>query len=209
MSIPVYRDVNFDAIIEAYAKNNALFLPALVYFDFLSEPIATWGGHYDLTIGRVTWQGLGRSGLVSSIEGIEASSTTQSSDMTFTMSGVDSTVLSIFGGTYREEYVGRLVAVYGLFCTEDWQPVPGSRPFAYAVGIMGTASVSRVPSQGSDGESSWTRSISLPASNIFYGRNGIKNSYFTDRDQQRRHPGDKFFTFVQSIQETSIPQPWR
>lgn len=206
MSIPTYPGTNVDAVIELYGKGNALILPALVYLDFLSEPAAVWGGHYDFTVGGVTWQGLGRSGLITAIDGLEATSSMQASDMMLSLSGADSQLLTIFSDVDRSEYVNRLGAIYGQFCTPDWQPVADCPPFAYSVGIMGTANVSRTPSQ--DGKGS-TRSISLPLSNLFYGRSAAKSSYFTDRDQQARHPGDLFFSFVQEIQETSIPEPWR
>lgn len=206
MTIPTFPGTNFDPVIEAYAKGNAVNLPALVCFDFKSGRELLWGGHYDMTAGGLSWKGLGRSGILTGIDGLEASSTMQSSDMTFSMSGVDSTTLTVFSDVDRSEYINRLCAVYMQFCDANWQPIVDCPPFALAVGIMGTASVNRVPTQDGKG---WTRSISLPASNIFFGRSSARNSYCTDRDQQTRHPGDLFYSLVQSFQETSIVQPWR
>lgn len=208
--LPIFPATNFTPVIAAYATGNPVILPALVYFDFLSEPAALWGGHYDFRTGGVVWKGLGRSGLLIGIEGVSVTSSAQSSDMTFTLSGADSGLLSVFAGVDRSEYVGRLCAVYGQFCTPDWQPVTDGGgnpvpPFAYSAGIMNTAPVSRVPND----KGGFTATISLPASNIFAGRSIARNSYYTDPDQQRRYPGDLFCSFVQSIQETSIQQPWR
>lgn len=203
--LPIFPGTDFDSVIELYGKGNALNLPALVYFDFRDAPIGVWGGGYDLTAGGMVWQGLGKSGLLIGIDGLEDNTNLQASDMTFSISGVDDAMMAIFKDEDRAGYVGSMVGVYAQFCDVSWQPVTGCPPLAIRAGFMGAATASRT--QNEDG--SWTRTLSLPASNMFYGRGNAPASFFTDRDQQIRHPGDRFFQFVPSIQEASINVPWR
>ncbi len=203
MSIPIFPGTDFDPVIETYAKGNALNLPALCYFDFRDAPQALWGGGFNLVSGGVTWTGLGKAGVICGIDGLEDSSNLEASDMTFTLSGVDASIMTVFKDEDRADYVGRMVCVYGQFCDVNWQPL--CPPFAYRAGIMGTATVDKTP----DGNGGFTRTITLPASNLFAGRNNAPASFFTDRDQKVRYPGDRFFEFVASIQEVSIDQPWR
>lgn len=203
MGLPIFPPADFDAVIEAYAKGNSVNLPALAYFDFRDDPQAYWGGEYPLSSGGVTWQGIGKSGVLVAIEGLEDSSDLSSSDMTFHVSGVDSSVMTVFKDEDRADYVNRLVGVYAQFCDADYQPL--CPPFALRAGIMGTMTIDMVQDAQSG---SWSRTIKLPASNIFSGRSSARASFYTDRDQQLRHPDDKFFQFVSTLQDVTIPVPW-
>lgn len=203
MSLPIFPDADFDAVIEEYAKGNSVNIPALAYFDFRDGAQAYWGGEYALSSGGVTWEGIGKSGVLVGIEGLADSSDLASSDMTFTVSGVDADVMAVFKNEDRAAYVNRLVGVYAQFCDANYQPL--CSPFALRAGLMGTMTVDMVqdPPTGA-----WTRTIRLPCSNIFSGRSTAKASFYTDRDQQMRHPGDKFFQFVSTLQDVTIPVPW-
>lgn len=203
MSLPIFPASDFDAVIEAYAKNATVNAPVLAYFDFRDGPGAYWGGGYDVVFGGVTWQGIGKSGVVVSIDGLEQSGNLQASDMTFKLSGIDTDIMAAFSNEDRAAYVGRLVGVYWQFLDENWQPL--CSPIALRAGIMGTMTADRL----TDDKGNVTRTISLPASNIFFGRGSATSGYFTDPDQQALHPGDAFLSFVGSIQETAIRQPWR
>lgn len=203
MSLPIFPAADFDAVIEANAKGNHLNLPALVYFDFRDEPLAVWGGGYDLISGGTTWAGLGKSGFLVSIEGLGDSGTMQASEFNLTVSGADPGLIEAFATEDRADFVGRLCGVYAQFCDADWQPL--CSPYAVCAGIMGPLVGSRTPSD----KGGWQRTISLTNSNIFYGRDIPPAAYFTDRDQKLRHPGDRFLEFVASIQETHVDQPWR
>jgi hypothetical protein len=208
MGLPIFPTADFDAVIEAYAKGNTVNLPALAYFDFRDGPQAYWGGEYpfssDLALGgSVTWQGIGKSGVLVAIEGLEDSSNLSSSDMSITVSGVDPAVMTVFKDEDRADYINRLMCIYAQFCDADYQPL--CPPYALRAGIMGTMTVDMVQDAQSG---SWTRTIKLPASNIFSGRSSAKSSFYTDRDQQKRHPGDKFFQFVSTLQDVTIPVPW-
>lgn len=201
--LPIFGGVDFDAVIESYAKGNRVNFPALAYFDFRDTPLSVWGGEYDLVAGGVTWTGLGRPGRLISIDGLEAASTLEAGQFTITLSGTDAAMMSVVADEDRGDYVGRLLGVYGLFCDADWQPL--TSPFALTAGIMGTMSVSR----SADAEKT-TRIITLPVDNIFFGRSGSPASFYTDRDQQQRYPsgGDTGLTFIPALQDTDIPVPW-
>jgi hypothetical protein len=49
--------------------------------------------------------------------------------------------------------------------------------------------------------------VSLTAENMFYGRSRPPYGRNTDRDQQARSPGDKFFGFVSSLVQKTITYP--
>lgn len=204
MGLPLFPPSDFDRVIELYIKNaNFVNMSLLAYFDFRDAPMPVWGGEFDLSSGGTTWKGLGN---ICSVEGLEDAANLESSDMTFVVSGVDATVLSVFKDEDRADTAGRLVGVYMQFCDADFKPV--CSPYAIRAGIMGdpTASIDK-RSDGNGGETI-VRSITLPASNLFYGRGTSRASFNTDRDQQLRHPGDRFMEFIAGLQESSIIVPW-
>lgn len=195
--------LSLDAVIEEYAKGNAVNLPALASFDFRDQPMHVWAGEYPIkdTNGQV-WTGLSAPGYLISIEGLEQAATLEAAQLTVTLSGADPALMSIMAHEDRADYVGRLLVIYAMFCDADWQPL--CAPMALAAGIMGTVTVSRQMKKGG-----WERSIILPADNIFYGRGGAPASFYTDRDQQLRFPGDTGMQYITGLQDTSIPFPWK
>ena len=194
--------LNLDAVIEQYAKGNALNFPALINFRFTDQPMWIWAGGYDITdpAGQV-WQGCGKAGRVISVEGLETSNTLEGAQIKITLSGADAALMGVMSSVDRGDYVGQLAIVYGMFCDANWQPV--SVPIALGAGIMGTATVTRDYKKGG-----WERQIILPCDNIMYGRGGASYSFYTDRDQELRYPGDTGLQFVATLQDTSIPIPW-
>lgn len=204
MSLPIFPATDFDTVIEAYLKGSTVYMPTLAYFDFLDDPVAVCALGYDLVSGSVTWKGLGRSGFLIQIEGLADSARTEASDMTFTVSGTDAGLIVAFKDEHRAVYVNRMVCVYAQFCDANWQPL--CPPYAVRAGFMGQLPATRTYDEEAK---SWMRTIQLSASNIFFGRGNAPASFFTDRDQKLRHPGDRFCEFVASIQETSLNVPWR
>lgn len=195
---------DFGSTINAYLAGRKVNMRPLVLFDFRDGEEALWGGEYDLTVGGRTWRGLSN---IASVDGLDQAATYESSAMTFTLSGVekpgaDLSFLAIAVSSDRENYVRRLATVYMQFFDDDWQAL--DEPFALKAGFMGQASVSRV--RAGDG---YVRTISMPAYNIFLGRGVAPYSTYTDRDQQKRFPGDKGMQFIPSLQQTQIPVPWR
>lgn len=83
-----------------------------------------------------------------------------------------------------------------------WQPV--GLPIPVFRGFMQPPRVSR-STMGPDGGA--TQSISVTAENIFFGRARPPYGRNTDRDQQGRSPGDKFFGFVNSLLFKTVTYP--
>lgn len=195
---------DFGATINAYLAGRKVNMRPLALFDFRDGEMAVWGGEYDLVSGGKTWKGLGS---VASVDGLDQAATLESSAMTFTLSGVEkpgtgTSFISIAKSSDRANYVRRLVSVYLQFFDEDWQALDA--PFAIKAGIMSDMQMSR--SRTKDG---YLRTITLQANNIFYGRGVAPAAYYTDRDQQTRHPGDLGMQFIPSLQSKQIPVPWR
>ncbi len=195
---------DFGATINAYLQGRQVNMRPLALFDFRDGEEPLWGGEYDLTVGGRTWRGLGN---IASVEGLDQAATLESSAMTFTLSGVekpgaDLSFLALAVSSDKANYVRRLVTVYLQFFDEMWQAL--DEPFALKAGFMGQASVSRARAGYG-----YVRTISLPAYNIFLGRGVAPYSTYTDRDQQKRFPGDKGLQFIPSLQAKQIPVPWR
>lgn len=196
---------DFSATIEAYLAGRTVNMRPLALFDFTSGEEAWWGGEYDLVSGGKTWKGLSRW---VSVDGLDQSATLDSSAMTFTLSGVEDVVLSLIKSANRENYVRRLVILYLQFFDADWQPLDD--PYALKAGLMDDMQISRQQVVADNGSVTWNRTVKLPAQNIFFGRGVAPYSLWTDRDQQKRHPGqnDKGLQFLPVLQDTDIPVPW-
>ena len=95
-----------------------------------------------------------------------------------------------------------MLTIYLQLFTEDWQP--SGMPIPIFRGFMQPPTVTRSAAQGAAGG---TQSISLQAENIFFSRSRPPFGRNTDRDQQARSPGDKFFGFVSSLMSKTIIYP--
>lgn len=195
---------DFGSPINAYLSGRKVNMRPLALFDFRDGAMALWGGEYDLISGGKTWKGLGN---IASIDGLDQAATLESSAMTFTLSGVEkpdtgTTFASIAKNSDRANYARRLVTVYIQFFDEDWQKLDD--PFAIKAAIMSNMLMSR--SRTSNG---FLRTVNLQANNIFYGRGVAPAAFYTDRDQQKRYPGDLGMQFIPPLQDKQIPVPWR
>lgn len=171
----------------------------LVEFQF-SQPKYVWNGDRQLEAGGKTWEAFRRLG---SIEGLEEEADNlQSTELKFVLSGVDSALLRTAVSEDRSTYVGKLVIVWLCFFDEEWQVIED--PIAFKAGIMDRVEVSL----STDDNGVSTRRVSLTAQNIFYGRSIPPYAYYTARDQQLRHPGDRGLEFVNELIEKVIPVPW-
>lgn len=189
-----------DPAIVALLANRDLRVAHLVELNFTTGVRRLWNGNRDLpTLDGRKWQGLKKLG---AIAGMEEQGGIISAQMQFTISGVDSAVLSLAISEDRSTYVNQIVTVWLQFFDSNWQPV--GNPIARNAGIMEGLKVA----QGRDKDGVSTRTITLTAENIFYGRGSPPASYYTDRDQQQRSPGDRGLGFVVETQNTVIPIPW-
>lgn len=195
---------DFGATINAYLAGRKVNMRPLALFDFRHGEEPLWGGEYPLTSGGKTWKGLGR---IATMDGLDQAATLESSAMTFQLSGVepegtDTAYLTIAASDDRAQYVRRLVTVSLQFFDDDWQPLDS--PYAIKAGLMATMQMSR-----SRTGTGFQRTISVQANNIFYGRGVAPASFYTDRDQQKRYPGDLGLQFIPALQDKQIPVPWK
>jgi hypothetical protein len=173
----------------------------LAKFEFRSKTVYAWNGNTELETGGQTWLPMYGYG---SIEGLSVSSGTTSSTVTFTLNGLPEQATDFLSLSLEEtpDVVQQLVTVFIQLFDDDWQPV-GS-PIGIWWGFMQPPRVSRTQMQGTSGA---VQSITLTAENAFFNRARPPHGRYTDRDQQKRSPGDKFFQFVGSLLFKSFRYP--
>ncbi len=204
MTIPIIDQYGLDAVIKTYNRGGIVRCPMLAWLDFAASPRPVWAGEYDFTNGGVTWLGLGKAGFLISMDNMEQASTLEAAEFTVTLSGVDTGIIAAAASTDRADYVGRLFVAYAQFLDADWQPL--ANPMTIACGFMGTMNTTR--NLGDAGV--FTRTISLPINNMFFGRGVATASMWSDTDQAQRFPGagDTGFQFMAQLQDYDIKQPW-
>lgn len=189
----------FPNTIRAILKGRTVRMAHLAEFMFRDAPAYVWNGVRTITTGGHDWIGFGKLG---SITGIDETSSETASTIKASLSGVDSAVLAVAASEDRADYVGFLLRVWMQFFDEDWSLLDA--PYARAAGIMDGMEITRSP--GVNGVT--LRTVSVTAPNIFYGRRIPPFGYWTDRDQQKRYPGDIGLSFVTSLQNAELPYPW-
>lgn len=168
-------------------------LDLLVEFRFASETMRVWNGNTELVTGGNNYLPMYGHG---SIDGLGMASGTASESVSFQVSGLPSQALDFLGMALNsnEEVDQRIVVVSMQLFDEEWQPLGIPAPIFW--GFMQPPRVSRTEMTGTDGA---TQSITLTAENAFFNRSRPAYGRYTDRDQQKRSPGDKFFQFTGSL----------
>ncbi len=176
-------------------------LAFLVELQFTSQTAYVWNGNYDLTAGGQTWMALKGIG---KIEGLGIRSDSASEQITLTLSGIPEDRLDILAlaleGT--PEANQQLAKVYIQFFDSEWQPV--GNPVLIWFGFMQPPKVSRSTTDTFDGQ---VQTITVTAENAFFNRSRAPYGRNTDRDQQSRYPGDRFFQFTPSLLSKSFTYP--
>lgn len=172
---------------------STVHLDLLVKMEFRTTTVYLWNGSTDLVTGGQTYRPMYGMG---SIDGLSVPTGSTAEAVTFELNGLPSQDVDLLSLALEEtpDVTQQLVTVYIQLFDEDWQPV-GS-PIGIWWGFMQPPRVSR--SQMQDGEGS-TQTISLTAENAFFNRSRPPYGRYTDRDQQKRSPGDKFFQFAPSL----------
>lgn len=165
----------------------------LVEMEFTSGTTRVWNGEYDLTSGGKTWLPMYGTG---SIDGLGLNPSGQSESVTLTLSGIPDTDLDILGKVLDDtpEVTQRSVRIYLQLFDSDWQPV--GAPIAVWWGFLMPPKVARSPMQDGTGS---TQTVTIDAENAFFNRSRPPSGRYTDRDQQSRSPGDKFFQYTSSL----------
>jgi hypothetical protein len=165
----------------------------LVEMQFQTSTARLWNGETDLVSGGHTWKPMHGAGV---IDGLGVSGGTASESVTFTLNGLPTQDPDLLSLALNEtpDVLQQLVIVYLQLFGEDWQPV--GAPLGIWWGFMQPPKVSRTPMQGTEGA---TQSVSLTAENAFFNRSKPALGRYTDRDQQSRSAGDKFFQFTPNL----------
>lgn len=173
----------------------------LVKFEFASSTMRAWNGNTELVVDGDTYLPMFGFG---QIDGLGMSGGTVSEAVTLSLSGLPGQALDLLSVALDDtpEVDQQMLTIFLQLFTEDWQPA--GTPIPIFRGFMQPPSVSRSAMQGTEGA---TQSISLTAENIFYSRSRPAYGRNTDRDQQARSPGDKFFGFVASLISKTITYP--
>jgi len=176
-------------------------LAFLVELQFVSQTAYLWNGNYELTTGGQTWMALKGIG---KLEGLGMRSDAASEQITLTLSGIPEDRLDILSLALQQtpEANQQLAKVYIQFFDNEWQPV--GNPVLTWFGFMQPPKVSRSTTDSFDGQ---VQTITVTAENAFFNRSRAPYGRNTDRDQQSRYPGDKFFQFTPSLLSKSFTYP--
>ena len=172
------------ATVAHLAAGHRVNVAALFEFEFASSTQRFWDGLRWKTFDGDEWLGAGE---LISVSGLQQARGLEATPATFTLSGVDETLLS-YAANSAAEVTNRRCAVYLHFMTEGGVPLDSK--IAIWVGRMDvmrfTADVGR-------------QSITLSAESLFSKRKRAPHGYQTDADQQVRWPGDTGFEFMAAL----------
>jgi hypothetical protein len=191
----------FNATVEAYLNRRSIAGSLLVFMDFVDTPRRWWPGFGDLVAGGHTWQGTGE---MISVSGLEQPIGTSAPQTTFTLSGVDASIITLARNA-AARVKGRRVVVY-LQCFEidpanasiaAWTPLDA--PAALWTGTMDQMKYS---AQG-PGE----RSVTVTAESRWTNRNRPPFGLFTNADQVARFAGDRGLEQVPDLENKTIRWP--
>lgn len=167
------------------ASSGAVFTPIIMAKLEFDTPVYVHTGAGTISHDSNDYLGVGTLGGVSSIEEPGAPEYTE---VSLTLSGIDSSLISILLGT---SYQGKTATLYYTSREPDGSI---NTPYAIFVGLIDTADIS-------SGE---TASIDLKIVNrlAFWDRPNIRR--YNNAEQQTRFPGDKGLEFVDELATTQI-----
>jgi hypothetical protein len=169
--------------------------------DWASGAQYAWNGYTPLTVGGNTYLPMRGMG---TIDGLGLSGNGASDSVTISVSGLPDAALSFLAKALEDtpSVDQQLITIYIQLFDAEWQTVGNPIPIFW--GFAQPPKVSRTEMQGTDGA---VQSISIVAENAFFNRSRPPYGRYTDRDQQARSPGDKFFGFVSSILVKTVTYP--
>lgn len=165
----------------------------LIKLEFKSGTVYLWNGNTDLVSGGQTWTPAYGA---AQIDGLSVPTGTASSAITLSLNGLpdQSTGLLAKALEATPDVQQQPVTVYLQLFDSDWQPF--GAPIGVWWGFMQPPRISRTTMGPAVGA---IQSITLTAENAFFNRSRPPYGRYTDRDQQSRSDGDKFFQFVSSL----------
>lgn len=191
----------FPNTVAAYLGGRTIAGALLVHMDFATTPRRWWTGFGDLDAGGYTWQGTGE---LIQIDGLESPIGTVAPKTTFSLSGIDATIVSLARNA-SDRVKDRRSKVYVQFfdiTPNDASVQPWSlldEPFALSTWLMDQM----VYSAQGPGQ----RSISLTAESLWTNRRRPAYGLFTDRDQNKRFSGDRGLEQIAYLVQKTIRWP--
>lgn len=193
----------------AQAEGLHIVASLFVTFAFKTSPLRVWEGDGPIDREGLTWQGVGmptgRSGNpLYSIEGLELSMDGSAPQLNLSLSGVDSTVVAAAReDVANEEIEGRDLTIrIGFY---DATQYPEMIPLDDLI-VLGVWTMQK-PSFSATGVT--LRNITLPCETLFVQRSRAPFGLLTDRDQQRRFPGDLACQFPPTLVDRDVAWPRR
>lgn len=190
----------FTGTVEALLAGRTVRAALLMVITWADSSITRlWTGMGPITIGGQEYKG---SGQLISVDGIGGGLGTQASNATFRMSGVDATIAAK-AAEERDQaadcQIECFIQVFGDGALAgEWQPVDSP------IGL-GLWQGDQLTFERSD---AMTRNVVLTAVNFFATRSLPLSSYYSDRDQQQRYPGDRGGEFMSSLINASVHFPF-
>ena len=197
----------FPSATEAQVQGLHVISMLYVTFAFKTAPMHVWEGDGPITRETIDWRGMGSrvDGMgnpLQGIDGLEQAINGTAPQMMLTLSGVDATVvtaaradadadeiesrdLTVQIGFYDATIPGALVPLDGLITLGLWTM---QRPSFTATGPT-------------------LRTISLPCETVWTQRSRGVFGMLTDRDQNRRFPGDKGCEWPPKLVDRDISWP--
>ncbi|WP_225768502.1 hypothetical protein [Inquilinus sp. Marseille-Q2685] len=196
----------FPDAVRAQAQGQHVVCALFVAFAFKSGDMRVWEGDGPIDRGGFTWRGMGHrqdgaGNPLQSIDGLEQAINGTAPQLTLTLSGIDQTVVTAAKqDADADEIEGRdLTIEIGFFDATR----PGLVPLDGLV-PLGTW-VMQKPAFTATGPT--LRTITLPCETLFAQRSRAPFGMLTDRDQQRRFPGDRALEFIPKMVDRAVTWP--
>jgi hypothetical protein len=176
-----------DSTYIAALRQPVIYLAHFAEFEFRGGTVRFWTGKGSISWDSKTWVGTGTFG---GIQSIEEKTAVEAPGYSFSLTGIDSTILSSAVG---EQYKGRACQLWQAVMNSDYTTVVASvRLFG------GTMSHLSISDQGNAG------SITLFAENEMVWLNNPNEVRYTDEHQQKIFPGDRGLRFVSNTVDTAV-----
>lgn len=182
-------------------SNRTVKVDLVAKLEFKTETFYVWNGEYKINInGNVYFPLHGTA----QIEGLSQANSTESQAITISLNGLNNDNVDFLSIALKDtsEVDQQFINIYMQLFDEDWQPI--GAPIGIWWGFMQPLTVSRSETNAEQGA---TQMITLNAENAFFNRSRPSSSRYTDRDQQKRYPNDKFFQFTSSLINKTITYP--
>lgn len=189
-----------DEQIDRFA-NSTVLLDLLIQMEFVDETVRVWNGNTSLIANGETWMPMHGRG---SIDGISYSSGTAAESVMLGLSGLPLQASDLLAKALEQtaQVNQQLVKIFIQLFDAEWQNFGNPIPIWW--GYMQPPEIERSGMQASEGA---TQAISIEAVNAFFNRSRPPYGRLTDRDQQRRHNGDRFCQHMPRLFQATFTYP--